>query len=237
MALSLSSDVHAASNAFAQFPSNGKNEETKPVVVAVDDGKIVVDRPGDCINYVTRAQWLRAAVLGANNGLVFVASLKISVGVADDDTARAMLVLGLAALVIGACSMAIGEFVSVCTQYDIQVAHAERRRDIGDGDDGEESLPSPTRAAAAAALAFTAAAALPLLSGGFVRSWAARVAVVCAASSLGMAGFGATGAYLGGANVVWSGVRVLLGWWLAVAATYGVLKLFSFEFKMQVSWA
>ena len=51
-------------------------------------------------------------------------------------------------------------------------------------------------------------------------------AIVCAASSIGLAGFGVLGAYLGGASVVRSGARVLVGGWLAMATTFGVLKLF-----------
>ncbi|GJN21709.1 hypothetical protein PR202_gb09215 [Eleusine coracana subsp. coracana] len=183
---------------------------------------------------MARAQWLRAAVLGANDGLVSVASLMIGVGAVNDGP-RAMLVSGLAGLVAGACSMAIGEFVSVYAQYDIQVAHADR----SNNDEGEEdhSLPSPGKAAAASALAFAAGALLPLLAGGLVRPWKARFAAVCAASSMGLAGFGAAGAHLGGANVVRSGARVLVGGWLAMAVTYGVLRLFSLAFNTHVSSA
>ncbi|KAF8692986.1 hypothetical protein HU200_039354 [Digitaria exilis] len=192
------------------------------------------------VDYLARAQWLRAAVLGANDGLVSVASLMIGVG-AVNVGARAMLVSGLAGLVAGACSMAIGEFVSVYAQYDIQVAHSDRARSSSSSDasgegsgEEEEGLPSPTKAAAASALAFALGALLPLLSGGFVRPWGARIAAVCASTSLGLAGFGAAGAYLGGANVVRSGVRVLLGGWLAMAVTFALLKLFSLAFKMEV---
>ncbi|XP_062224436.1 vacuolar iron transporter homolog 1-like [Phragmites australis] len=229
MAPNLSSDVHTASNDTIQFPS-------KPTTAAVDDIEAAAHGSADRVDYLARAQWLRAAVLGANDGLVSVASLMIGVG-AVNDTARAMLVSGLSGLVAGACSMAIGEFVSVHAQYDIQVAHAEQSRGSDVSGGSEESLPSPTQAAGASALAFAAGAALPLLSGGFVRPWAARVAAVCAASSLGLAGFGAAGAYLGGANVVRSAARVLVGGWLAMAVTFAVLKLFSLAFKMHVSSA
>jgi len=143
--------------------------------------------------------------------------------------------------VAGACSMAVGEFVSVYAQYDIQVAHSERggSDDSSSGGRGgdEERLPSPTKAAAASALAFAVGAALPLLSGAFVRPWAVRVAAVCAASSLGLAGFGAAGAYLGGASIVRSGLRVLLGGWLAMAATFAILRLFSLALKTHVEFA
>ncbi|OEL34505.1 Vacuolar iron transporter-like protein 3 [Dichanthelium oligosanthes] len=232
--------AHKLSSDAPQFPSKTKHGE----VAAADIEAAAAAHHGLAgrgVDYLARAQWLRAAVLGANDGLVSVASLMIGVG-AVNDGARAMLVSGLAGLVAGACSMAIGEFVSVYAQYDIQVAHSERGRSSGSDDSTksggggaeEESLPSPTQAAAASALAFALGAALPLLSGGFVRPWAARVAAVCVSSSIGLAGFGAAGAHLGGANVVRSGVRVLLGGWLAMAVTFAVLKLCSLAFKTQV---
>ncbi|KAL6634836.1 hypothetical protein ACP70R_027507 [Stipagrostis hirtigluma subsp. patula] len=238
MAPNHSSDIHPAANATPQFASKPNDEEIKPLVDV--EAAAPADGQGHrVVDYIARAQWLRAAVLGANDGLVSVASLMIGVG-AVNGAARAMLVSGLAGLVAGACSMAIGEFVSVYAQYDIQVAHSERRRRSGDDSAGggeEESLPSPTQAAAASALAFGVGAALPLLAGGFVRPWEARVGAVCAASSVGLVGFGAAGAYLGGASVARSGARVLLGGWLAMAVTYAVLKLFTLAFKMNLSSA
>ncbi|CAL4967978.1 unnamed protein product [Urochloa decumbens] len=231
-----------SSDASHQFPSISKPNKHGGDIESAAAARGSSGSGGGRVDYLARAQWLRAAVLGANDGLVSVASLMIGVG-AVNDGARAMLVSGLAGLVAGACSMAIGEFVSVYAQYDIQVAHADRVRsgaggssDDGssDGGAGEEGLPSPAQAAAASALAFAAGAAVPLLSGGFVRPWAARVAAVCASSSVGLVGFGAAGAYLGGASVVRSGARVLLGGWLAMAVTFAVLKLCSLAFKTQV---
>lgn len=70
-------------------------------------------------NYEQRGQWLRAAVLGANDGLVSIASLMMGVGAVKSE-AKVTVVSGLAALVAGACSMAIGEFVSVYTQRDAE---------------------------------------------------------------------------------------------------------------------
>ncbi|XP_051199877.1 vacuolar iron transporter homolog 2-like [Lolium perenne] len=187
---------------------------------------------------MARAQWLRAAVLGANDGLVSVASLMIGVSAANGkgaDGGRTMLVSGLAGLVAGACSMAIGEYVSVYAQYDIEVSQAKREDDDGPGAKAKENLPSPARAALASALAFAVGALVPLLAGGFVRPWGARVGAVCAATTLGLAGFGATGGYLGGASMARSGFRVLAGGWLAMAVTYGVLWLFVKLFHIQVS--
>ncbi len=74
-----------------------------------------------------RIGWLRAAVLGANDGIVSTASL--IVGVAAAGTARGeLLVAGLAALVAGAMSMAAGEYVSVSSQSDTENADLARER-------------------------------------------------------------------------------------------------------------
>ncbi|CAL5026225.1 unnamed protein product [Urochloa decumbens] len=186
------------------------------------------------VDYMARAQWLRAAVLGANDGLVSVASLMIGVG-AVNATRKAMLVSGMAGLVAGACSMAIGEFVSVYAQYDIEVS--QRKRDGGADGDDEAGLPSPTQAALASALAFAFGAILPLLSGGFVPLWWARIVAVSAASSVGLAAFGAVGGYLGGSNMVRSGLRVLLGGWFAMLVSFGVLRLFKAAFNIDISSA
>jgi vacuolar iron transporter family protein len=74
-----------------------------------------------------RAAWLRAAVLGANDGLVSTSSLVI--GVAAADSARAaVLVAGVAGLTAGALSMAAGEYVSVSSQRDTERAELVRER-------------------------------------------------------------------------------------------------------------
>jgi VIT1/CCC1 family predicted Fe2+/Mn2+ transporter len=74
-----------------------------------------------------RIGWLRAAVLGANDGIVSTASLVV--GVAAAGTSRAeVLVAGVAGLVAGAMSMAAGEYVSVSSQSDTERADLERER-------------------------------------------------------------------------------------------------------------
>ena len=71
--------------------------------------------------------WLRAAVLGANDGLISTASLVV--GVAASGTSRsAILIAGVAGLVAGAMSMAAGEYVSVSSQADTEAADLERER-------------------------------------------------------------------------------------------------------------
>jgi VIT1/CCC1 family predicted Fe2+/Mn2+ transporter len=71
--------------------------------------------------------WLRAAVLGANDGIVSTASLIIGVAAAGGSRAS-LLLAGVAGLVAGAMSMAAGEYVSVCSQADTERADLERER-------------------------------------------------------------------------------------------------------------
>jgi VIT1/CCC1 family predicted Fe2+/Mn2+ transporter len=72
-----------------------------------------------------RVGWLRAAVLGANDGIVSTASLVLGVAAAGAD-ARSILVSGVAGLVAGAMSMAAGEYVSVSSQSDTERADLDR---------------------------------------------------------------------------------------------------------------
>ena len=71
--------------------------------------------------------WLRAAVLGANDGIVSTASLVVGVAAANA-THSSVLVAGVAGLVAGAMSMAAGEYVSVSSQADTEQADIERER-------------------------------------------------------------------------------------------------------------
>lgn len=183
-------------------------------------------------DYSKRAQWLRAAVLGANDGLVSTASLMMGVGAVKQDI-KLMILTGFAGLVAGACSMAIGEFVSVHSQVDIELAQMKRekeRRNNGGKEEQEEgenkeSLPNPLQAAAASALAFSVGALVPLLSASFIRGYKARLGVVVAAVTLALLIFGWLGAVLGKAPTVKSSLRVLVGGWLAMAITFGLTKL------------
>jgi len=78
-------------------------------------------------HYIHRSNWLRAAVLGANDGILSTASLAIGVAAASDS--RELIVFTtLAGLVAGALSMAAGEYVSVSSQTDIEKADIEREK-------------------------------------------------------------------------------------------------------------
>ncbi len=78
-------------------------------------------------HYIHRSNWLRAAVLGANDGILSTASLAIGIAAASD--MREPIVLAtVAGLVAGALSMAAGEYVSVSSQTDVEKADIEREK-------------------------------------------------------------------------------------------------------------
>lgn len=90
-------------------------------------------------HYSERIGWLRAAVLGANDGIVSTASLVV--GVAAAHAARAdVMVAGAASLVAGAMSMAAGEYVSVSSQADTERADLARERRELETDEPSERL-------------------------------------------------------------------------------------------------
>ncbi|CAM8881102.1 unnamed protein product [Rhodiola kirilowii] len=190
------------------------------------------DHDASDFDYSTRSQWLRAAVLGANDGLVSTASLMMGIGAVKQDI-KVMILTGFAGLVAGACSMAIGEFVSVYSQLDIELAQMKRniKKTRREGPDHEsiqeekEGLPNPVQAAAASALAFSIGAIVPLLAASFIRDYKIRIGAVVGAVTLALIVFGWLGAYLGKAPVVRSALRVLIGGWLAMSVTYGLTKL------------
>jgi VIT1/CCC1 family predicted Fe2+/Mn2+ transporter len=81
--------------------------------------------------------WLRAAVLGANDGIVSTASLMVGVAASNADH-HALIVAGVAGVVAGAMSMATGEYVSVHTQSDLEAAAlAREKRELRTDAEGE----------------------------------------------------------------------------------------------------
>lgn len=78
-------------------------------------------------HYIHRSNWLRASVLGANDGIISISSLAI--GIATASSAREPIILAtVAGLVAGALSMAAGEYVSVSSQTDIETSDIEREK-------------------------------------------------------------------------------------------------------------
>lgn len=78
-------------------------------------------------HFIHRSNWLRAAVLGANDGILSTASIAIGVAAASD-VREPVILATLAGLVAGALSMAAGEYVSVSSQTDIEKADIEREK-------------------------------------------------------------------------------------------------------------
>lgn len=76
-------------------------------------------------HYIHRSNWLRAAVLGANDGIISISSLAIGVAAASS-TREPIILATVAGLVAGALSMAAGEYVSVSSQSDTEKADIER---------------------------------------------------------------------------------------------------------------
>lgn len=78
-------------------------------------------------HYIHRSNWLRAAVLGANDGIISISSLAIGV-ITASTTREPILIATVAGLVAGALSMAAGEYVSVSSQTDTEKADIEREK-------------------------------------------------------------------------------------------------------------
>lgn len=78
-------------------------------------------------HFINRSNWLRAAVLGANDGILSVSSLAIGVAAASQ-TNEPVVLATIAGLVAGALSMAAGEYVSVSSQTDVELADIQREK-------------------------------------------------------------------------------------------------------------
>lgn len=157
-----------------------------------------------------RANTLRAGVLGANDGIVSVAAIVVGVAGATA-SAHPILVAGLAALVGGAVSMALGEYVSVSSQRDSE--RAARGRQPGEA--------NPWAAALASALTFLTGGVLPLIA-VLLFPMALRIPATVVVVLVALAATGAAGARLGGAAATRATVRTVVGGGLALALTYTI---------------
>nr|QKY15158.1 vacuolar iron transporter family (VIT) [Polytomella parva] len=88
---------------------------------------LIEDDGDEHIHYSHRSAWLRAFVLGANDGLVSVASLMLGVGGGTSNLSTLRLA-GIASWIAGALSMACGEYISVASQRDTEEADIEKER-------------------------------------------------------------------------------------------------------------
>ncbi len=162
--------------------------------------------------------WLRAGVLGANDGIVSVAATVVGVAGAAASTTTVALAGG-AALVAGALSMASGEYVSVSSQRDAErVAAAAGRPITAD----EDEFTNPWHAALASLLAFTLGGLVPLLVVLAPWSVAARVPVTFGAVAVALVLTGWASSRFTGASRGRAVVRNVVGGALAMAVTYGI---------------
>lgn len=169
----------------------------------------------------TRLNWLRAAVLGANDGVVSIAAMVV--GVAAASPARsAIAIAGFAGLVAGALSMASGEYVSVSSQRDAERVIVERAKESGGS--GAHHLTNAWHAAGASLAAFVVGGVIPLIA-VLVTPATSRLPATFLAVLVALTLTGYVSARLGGAGVGRAIARNVVGGGVAMAITYGVGNL------------
>lgn len=159
-----------------------------------------------------RLNWLRAGVLGANDGVVSVAAVTIGVASANPQADHVIMLAGIAALIGGAASMALGEYVSVSSQRDAQRAANRGRKD-------RHHEVSPWVAALASAVAFLAGGIIPLLTILLVPA-GLKISVGIAATIVALGLAGLLSARLGNASIARPIIRVVLGGVIALTLTF-----------------
>lgn len=158
-----------------------------------------------------KLNWLRAAVLGANDGVISIAGVVMGIAGAGADRATVALA-GIAALAAGAISMAGGEYTSVSAQRDAEIAYGRHHLEIA---------ASPWTAAWASFVAFTSGGLLPLLA--VLGPWQENrvpVTVVAVVVALGLTGWWA--AERGGASRRKSILRNVIVSVLTMVVSYGI---------------
>lgn len=145
-----------------------------------------------------KLNWLRAAVLGANDGIVSVAGVLMGV-VGAGVGVKSVLLAGVAATVAGALSMGGGEYVSVSAQRDTEISHGRAHKDL---------TSNPWVAAWASMVAFLAGALLPMLAAFFGPEGFTEVTIVASVVvALGITGYWA--ARVGNANPILGTIRII----------------------------
>ncbi|MCL4140803.1 UNVERIFIED_CONTAM: hypothetical protein GTU68_008296, partial [Idotea baltica] len=168
-----------------------------------------------------RIGWLRAAVLGANDGIVSVSSLVVGVA-AGGATQSTILLTGIAGLVAGALSMAAGEYISVQSQADTENADLEiEKRELAEEPEKE---PRPIQAALSSATAFALGAVIPIIASILASTHLANL-VITITTLITLALLGVLAAFAGGASKVKGAIRVSFWGALAMGITALVGKL------------
>ena len=168
---------------------------------------------------------LRAAVLGANDGIVSTSSVVMGVAGAGASN-NTIFTAGFAALIAGALSMALGEYVSVASQKDAEKAHF---RDHHGGNEGDHEYTSPVQAAVASLVAFTVGGAVPFFAIVLApHEYKIIVTVVAVLIALFLTGYFSANA--GKSSRRKAVVRIVVGGSIAMLATYYIGALFGTAF-------
>jgi vacuolar iron transporter family protein len=176
--------------------------------------------------FARRLNWLRAGVLGANDGIVSTAGIVMGVAGATVDSGP-ILIAGIAAMVAGSISMAGGEYASVSAQRDSEIAALKKERSDdaaatpGSGSAFDHEHVSPAAAAIASFIAFALGSVLPIvaIAGPWVeyREIATVVSVVVA---LALTGY--IGAKIGGAKPLPAVLRNVVVSLLAMGIAFAI---------------
>lgn len=158
-----------------------------------------------------KLNWLRAAVLGANDGIVSIAGVVIGVASAGADQ-QTILLSGVAAIVAGAISMAGGEYTSVSAQLDTELAHGRSRQHLS---------AHPWSAAWSSFVAFTAGALLPFFA--IVGPWDAfKIPITALMVIVALAATGYWAAWVGKSSRVRGVLRNVIVSVITISAAYGI---------------
>ena len=176
--------------------------------------------------FFRRLNWLRAGVLGANDGIVSTAGIVMGVAGATVESGP-ILIAGVAALIAGSISMAGGEYASVGAQRDSEIAavekeRSERRKDTDTpGEEPDDEYVSPMAAAIASFFAFALGSVLPIVA--IAGPWVEYREVATVSSvvfALALTGF--LGAKIGGAKPLRAVIRNVVVSLLAMGIAFAI---------------
>lgn len=102
-------------------------------------------------------------------------------------------------------------------------------------DGKEEALPDPYKAAAASALAFLCGSVVPLVAAVAISQHRTRIVIIMVVTTIALVLFGGLGALLGGSPIRLSAMRVLIGGWISMSITFGLIKAFDGDHKAHKS--
>lgn len=166
-----------------------------------------------------KLNWLRAAVLGANDGIVSTAGIVMGVAGATTDNG-AIFVAGIAALVSGSISMAGGEYASVSAQRDSEIASRQKAEGHQRKFAKHEHV-SPMSAAIASFISFALGSVLPIVAiSGPWTDYREAATIISVVLALALTGYVA--AIIGGAKPLRPVLRNVLVSLVTMAAAYGV---------------